>query len=696
MSCTFPAELWYDMRVLKTNVRIWLVAMWTVCAALGACGATYYVIDLSGGTSANNYPMEILDGEPAGGWTDEHKTTKLVLRRIEPGTFMMCNKVQVTLTRPFFIGVFEVTQKQYELVTGSNPSFSYGEKLPASSVSWNDIRGNGNWPTETSVSTNSFMGLLRARTGLAFDLPTEAQWEYACRAGTTTDFNDGTDLSNPGLDDLGRYEGNGWDGRGGDEHEYAETVVGLYQPNAWGLYDMHGNVREWCLDYFGDLIGGNDPVGETTGNWRVVRGGGYADTAPINCGASFRTSDNPATPAPQDGFRVICYPAEIVLSATPYEGVYDGQGHGIAVDVTMPPTADISYAHSEAGPYQAEPILITNATAGAVTVWYKVEATGYDTVISNSTVTISKATYDMSGVAWDYVGPFEGDGAVKTVTLMNLPAGVTASYTGNTATDPGTYTAHAILSYDATNYEAPVAADLEWTINRPTTFGDYVNCPNLDFTTSGNADWYPVENEYESLDGFALRSGAITHSQTSRLDVVVSGPGTISFWCRAEGEVSRGKVYDGLAFCVDGELQGDGLLSTNEWVQRTFEVSGDGSHTLSWLYVKDEEWDGGGADCAWLDNVTWTSAVLPELHFTSVSVENGEMIVAVSVTEGEISSEQVMGMLEATNDLSDWAGGALPITVTDLTQGVAQTVRFRVMFQIAVPRAFLRVRSDGP
>jgi len=237
-------------------------------------------------------------------------------------------------------------------------------------------------------------------------------------------------------------------------------------------------------------------------------------------------------------------------------------------------------------------------------------------------------------------------------------------------------------------------ADLEWTINRPTTFGDYVNCPNLDFTTSGNADWYPVENE--SPDGFALRSGAITHSQTSRLDVVVAGPGTISFWCRAEGEVFRGKVYDGLAFCVDGELQGDGLLSTNEWVQRTFEVSGDGSHTLSWLYVKDEEWDGGGADCAWLDNVTWTSAVLPELHFTSVSVENGEMIVAVSVTEGEISSEQVMGMLEATNDLSDWAGGALPITVTDLTQGVAQTVRFRVMFQIAVPRAFLRVRSDGP
>ena len=673
----------------KSIVRRWLVAVWTACAALGAGGAPYYVIDLSGGANASYYPLEILDGEPADGWTDEHKTTKLVLRRIEPGTFMMCNQVQVTLTRPFFIGVFEVTQKQYELVTGATPSFKQGDMLPVEQVSWNDIRGNCSWPADTSVSNNSFMGLLRARTGLAFDLPTEAQWEYACRAGTTNDLN----VSGQNMDSLGRYADNGDDGRGGSEYWYTTTTVGSYLPNAWGLYDMHGNVEEWCLDYpssFGD-IGSVDPVGDTTGSWREVRGGHY-ESAAVNCSASHRANNNPLSRSGSDGFRVICYPAEIVQSVTPYEGIYDGEGHGITVNVSSPPTADISYAHSEAGPYQSEPILITNATAGAVTVWYKVEAVGYDTVISNSTVTISKATYDMSGVAWNYAGPFEGDGAVKTVTLTNLPAGVTASYTGNTATDPGTYTAHAILSYDATNYEAPVAADLEWTINRPTTFGDYVNCPNLDFTTSGNADWYPVENE--SPDGFALRSGAITHSQTSRLDVVVSGPGTISFWCRAEGEEFRRVVYDGLAFCIDGEQQGTSLINTNEWIQLTFEVLGDGYHTLSWLYVKDDEGDGDGADCAWLDNVTWTSAALPELRFSSVSAGNGEMIVAVSAAEGEISSAQVMGMLEATSDLSDWTGGALPITVTDLTQGVAQTVRFRVTFTGgSVPRAFLRLRE---
>jgi len=175
---------------------------------------------------------------------------------------------------------------------------------------------------------------------------------------------------------------------------------------------------------------------------------------------------------------------------------------------------------------------------------------------------------------------------------------------------------------------------------------------------------------------------------------VVSGPGTISFWCRAEGEEFRRVVYDGLAFCIDGEQQGTSLINTNEWIQLTFEVLGDGYHTLSWLYVKDDEGDGDGADCAWLDNVTWTSAALPELRFSSVSAGNGEMIVAVSAAEGEISSAQVMGMLEATSDLSDWTGGALPITVTDLTQGVAQTVRFRVTFTGgSVPRAFLRLRE---
>lgn len=685
------------MRVLKTNVRRWLVAVWTACAALGAGGATYYVIDLSDGANASYYPLEILDGEPAGGWTDAHKTTKLVLRRIEPGTFMMCNQVSVTLTRPFFIGAFEVTQKQYELVTGKKPSSNQGDKLPVESVSWNDIRGDCNWPTETSVSVNSFMGLLRARTGLAFDLPTEAQWEYACRAGTTTDFNDGTNLSNSGLDELGRYEGNGGDERGGSEYLYTTTTVGSYLPNAWGLYDMHGNVEEWCLDYFGDLVSGNDPQGPETGGNRVYRGGGYDDSA-SGCGSSWRSQSttSPANMrAPDIGFRVICYPAEIVQSVTPYEGTYDGEGHGIAVDVTMPPTADISYAHSEAGPYQAEPILITNATAGAVTVWYKVEATGYDTVISNSTVTISKATYDMSGVAWDYVGPFEGDGAVKTVTLTNLPAGVTASYKDNTATRPGTYTAQATLTYDTTNYEPPLGvADLIWTITEPI---DLAVDSIIGYPVTVGSDSAGVVEGISDASATGLRSVKMKTSDNHEawFEVVVTNALSVSFdWkCSCE-PFSKGGPWDYLMFSVDGTRR-DYICGETDWTNVTFSLNGEGVQALRWTYSKDDR-DAVGNDCAWVANVIITFAHEPELRFTSVSVTNGVMTVAVSVTEGEISSAKVKNMLEATSDLSDWAGGALPITVTDLTQGVAQTVRFRVTFQSAVPRAFLRVRSDGP
>lgn len=675
----------------KSIVRRWLVAVWTACAALGAGGAPYYVIDLSGGTNASYYPLEILDGEPAGGWTDEHKTTKLVLRRIDPGTFMMCNQVQVTLTRPFFIGVFEVTQKQYELVTGATPSFKQGDMLPVEQVSWNDIRGNCSWPTDTSVSNNSFMGLLRARTGLAFDLPTEAQWEYACRAGTTNDLN----VSGQNMDSLGRYADNGDDGRGGSEYWYTTTTVGSYLPNAWGLYDMHGNVEEWCLDYpssFGD-IGSVDPVGDITGSWREVRGGHY-ESAAVNCGASHRAYNNPLSRSGSDGFRVICYPAEIVQSVTPYEGTYDGEGHGITVNVSSPPTADISYAHSEAGPYQSEPILITNATAGAVTVWYKVEATGYDTVISNSTVTISKATYDMSGVAWNYAGPFEGDGAVKTVTLVGLPAGVTASYTGNTATRPGTYTAHALLAYDATNYEAPVeVVDLIWKINEPVDL-------SIDSIIG-----YPVtvgSNGVGAVEGIAdasatgLRSVKVTTSDNHEawFELVVTNALSVSFdWrCSCEELPKKGEPYDYIKFSVDGARLAY-IGGETAWTNVTFELAGDGVQTLRWTYAKDVS-DFDGEDCAWVANVVITYAQEQELRFTSVSVENGEMIVAVSVAEGEISSAQVMEMLEATSDLSDWAGGALPITVTDLTQGVAETVRFRVTFTGgSVPRAFLRLRE---
>ena len=151
-----------------------------------------------------------------------------------------------TITKPFYMDAFPVTQKQYQNVTGANPSYYKGEMRPVECVSWNTVRGTSStydWPNVRTVDANSFMGRLQARTGLAFDLPTEAQWEYACRAGTTGSYNNGNMVSW-----LGRYNDTQRDGRGG--YTLQHTTVGSYLSNDWGLYDMHGNVLEWCLDWY--------------------------------------------------------------------------------------------------------------------------------------------------------------------------------------------------------------------------------------------------------------------------------------------------------------------------------------------------------------------------------------------------------------------------------------------------------------
>ena len=273
-----------------------------------AASNLYMVIDLSDGPSATSYLVSYLDSIPTGGWTDEYKTSKLVLRRIESGSFKMCGEYDVTLTKSFYCGVFEVTQKQYELVTGMNPSEHKGDMRPVEMVSYDAIRGSlegAKWPESSAVDSNSFMGKLRARTGLDFDLPTEAQWEYACRAGTTNLYNNGGSMEYD-LRQLGRYVNNQSDGKGGySEH----TTVGSYLPNAWGLYDMHGNALERCLDWYGTLTNGVDPQGPSSGSERVRRGGAfcwYADwcTSVYRSTGWFGACIAPSDAHDGDGFRL--------------------------------------------------------------------------------------------------------------------------------------------------------------------------------------------------------------------------------------------------------------------------------------------------------------------------------------------------------------------------------------------------------
>ena len=277
----------------------------------------YLVIDLSGGTNARQYPWRASKQGP--NLSDNAcRATELWLRRIPAGTFLRGspedelgrygNETQheVTLTQDYFLGVFQCTQRQYELVMGKNPSLCKGNDRPVEQVSYENLRGAGKgarWPADAEVDPNTFFWRLQTRTGLHFDLPTEAQWEYACRAGTITALNSGKNLTNgyqcPNMSEIGRYNEN----RNNGEH----AMVGSYRPNAWGLYDCHGNVLEWCRDWYGDYPqrAVTDPAGVSEGSARVLRGGYWCYHAQY-CRSACRRYSQPSTRYDFIGFRVAC------------------------------------------------------------------------------------------------------------------------------------------------------------------------------------------------------------------------------------------------------------------------------------------------------------------------------------------------------------------------------------------------------
>jgi len=220
----------------------------------------------------------------------------LEMMYIPGGTFTMeneakrkANKTQhkVTLS-PFFMGSYPVTQAQWEAVMGNNPSRFKGANRPVERVSWGDAV--------------EFCEILSRKTGKAYRLPTEAEWEYACRAGTTTPFYFGETIT----PDWVNYNGN---------HPYGSasktTDVGTFPPNRFGLYDMHGNVWEWCQDWHGDYPTGSvtDPTGPDTGSYRVKRGGDWSSTAG-SCQSAYRDGDSPDDRDFRIGFRLALSPGQ--------------------------------------------------------------------------------------------------------------------------------------------------------------------------------------------------------------------------------------------------------------------------------------------------------------------------------------------------------------------------------------------------
>ena len=214
----------------------------------------------------------------------------------EPGTFLMGNPEgqgdnrphQVRLTKGFYLGKYEVTQEEYHKVMGGNPSEFKGAQLPVEKVNW--IKAMEFCEKLTEMETKSG----RLLNGWTYTLPTEAQWEYACRAGTKTAYSWGNEI-NP---KLSNYE----------DSSLKKTVeVGTYLPNHWGFYDMHGNVREWCRDWLGPYPKGTvvDPDGPNTGERRVDRGGSWGMRAAIlRSAARGRASIQPSSTRASIGFRL--------------------------------------------------------------------------------------------------------------------------------------------------------------------------------------------------------------------------------------------------------------------------------------------------------------------------------------------------------------------------------------------------------
>jgi len=231
---------------------------------------------------------------------------------IRPGTFVMGSPpdekdrdldedplTQVTFPSGFWMGKFEVTQEEYERIVGTNPSWFKGDpSRPVDQVSWEDAVAYCARLTQTEFAAG------RLPLGYVYRLPTEAEFEYACRAGTTTRYSHGDDLDYSQLADYAWYAANG----SGTTHP-----VGGKNPNLFGLHDMYGNVWEWCLDWYRDTYPGGStvkPTGPVLGVSRVFRGGGW-DYRASSCRSAYRNNVLPTRRANYLGFRIVLGPAPL-------------------------------------------------------------------------------------------------------------------------------------------------------------------------------------------------------------------------------------------------------------------------------------------------------------------------------------------------------------------------------------------------
>lgn len=245
-------------------------------------GATTSLTRLAETTNSSGMRLKLI---PTGSFTMGSPDTELDRNRREDPLWRYPDEApqhKVTITKPFYLGICEVTQAEYEKVMGVNPSNFVGSKLPVEKVSWQDAQ--------------AFCKRLSEIENRQYRLPTEAEWEYACRAGTNTAYYWGGDYES----------GYAWvnENSGNKTHK-----VGTLKPNTWGLHDMAGNVWEWCQDRKGpySALDQENPGGSSSGGFRVLRGGSWSDyPLPFRCAARYGASEDSLID--MVGFRVVLDP----------------------------------------------------------------------------------------------------------------------------------------------------------------------------------------------------------------------------------------------------------------------------------------------------------------------------------------------------------------------------------------------------
>ena len=352
-----PDHSWPDHKIADGGARA-VVTAWALDNT-----PDYMVVDLAAANTVRYYPAaDFLPGSEIGQKDTitnnlAYKTSKLVMRKIMArGVEWTMGSADgetqrtaaseiahsVSLTNNYYIGVFEVTQSQWKNVATNSSTTTYfsvdGDMRPREMACYNEIRlkansnaaatsdeiANYSWPKAPHPS--SFLGLLRSKTGLDFDLPSEAQWEFAARAGHGSGYwGDGSKVLNTDEDEnlklLGRYLNNNPGGTASGNtlapSAGGTAIVGSYIPNDWGLYDMYGNLWEWCLDWYENNISANDgtvnidpsvpanTLSGASGANRVLRGGSWNNPASM-CRSAFRAGNPPVNRNGNNGFRVVC------------------------------------------------------------------------------------------------------------------------------------------------------------------------------------------------------------------------------------------------------------------------------------------------------------------------------------------------------------------------------------------------------